>query len=153
MLFRRLDSSTPDLPVKATLIRCTRLYKSSVSPFADYFAVFKYADHRFVGVCVCYILFAEAGHENMLLIGTAEIIGDVDLPVFRLLSVGIGYARSFVEQEAIRPGGAIVFGDKRHQVLAAGLDRYWPVFYEQEIPAVDSSDEKPCTGMLDSRGA
>lgn len=77
------------------------------SAFAHKAAIGFHAGNGFV-VGGEYILFAKGGHENLLILRAVVIPGQIDGAIGGLLSVRVGAADSFINDEALRPGAAII---------------------------------------------
>src|SRR5262249_50206334 len=80
------------------------------------------------------VLLAHDANDDFLFPGlvAAVIVGEEDAAVRRLDRVGIGNARTFIEQELVRPRAAFVVGEPRGEALARGARLFRVVVEEQE---------------------
>ncbi len=93
-------------------------------------------------------VFRKAGHQNILIPSTTIVVSDMDHTITCLLPIGIGDSRTLVEQQTVRPGMPVIFGDECHQMGAACFHGNRAVFNKQQVSRVEPADKKPRCRML-----
>ena len=96
------------------------------------------------------VFLAECAEVDLARAGPLEIVGNVDCPVSRLLSVGIGDARPLVEHEPAFPRCAVVARKIGGELLAPDVLVNRSVLHQNQVPGLQATDEEAAGGMLDA---